>query len=78
MVVQERTGGKEMMEIKCLNDIRKIKPAKLERAGDEEIRRALNKPFRKPNTDTIYCGVEFAGRFQWALKDYDNNRKSLI
>jgi hypothetical protein len=58
-----------MMNIKCLNDILKLKPAKLERASDEEIMKELRKPIHKPNTDTIYCGIEFAEKFEWALNN---------
>jgi hypothetical protein len=44
----------------------------------EELSEALNKPFHKPNTDTLICSEEFAEALKKALEDYNNNRKFNI
>jgi len=64
------------MEMKTLNDIFQLKPHNIGEVTPEEIREALNQPLKKPNTDKIYCGIEFAEKFNEAMYGKGNKKNT--
>lgn len=59
---------------KSLGIMSLMSTGKLTMPTKEELEREFGSPYRKPNTNIIYCGTEFAKKLKKILKKINNGK----
>jgi len=67
---------KKNNKVGILEHIRNTERQPTKEEINEAIKKAFSQPFRKPNTDKIYCGIEFAEKFNEAMYGKGNKKNT--